>query len=201
MGGKEGLRPQFFLVGAVFQHGAGDAHAVISRRTSADLVQNEQGAVRRVFQNLRHLAHLHHKGGLSPRQIVRRSDAGENPVYHAQPCRPCRDKRADLRHETDEGNLPHIGGFARHIGAGDDGQRLVFAVHHRVVRDKKAVLQHPLHHGVPPVHNFNALGVVHLGHGVLVADGNIRQRRQNVDLRHGVGGLLNLVCAGSAGVL
>ena len=47
------------------------------------------------------------------------------------------DEAAHLGHEDDEGHLAHIGGFARHVGAGDDGAPGRPAVHMGVVGDKE----------------------------------------------------------------
>ena len=51
----------------------------------------------------------------------RGADAGENAVHDADAGGLGRDEGADLGHEHNEGHLPHIGGLARHVGAGDDG--------------------------------------------------------------------------------
>ena len=49
VGGKEGLGPQLFLVGAVLQHRTGDGHTVVGRGAPADLVQDEQAFAGGVF--------------------------------------------------------------------------------------------------------------------------------------------------------
>ena len=128
VGGKEGLGPQFFGVGGVFQHGAGNGHAVKGGGAASDLVQNQQTPGRGVGQNLRHLGHLHHKGGLAHGEVVGGADAGENAVHDADAGRLGGNKGADLGHEDDEGHLAHIGGLTRHIGAGDDGRAVGFPI-------------------------------------------------------------------------
>jgi len=81
--GEERLRAKLFGVGAEFEHRAGNAHAVEGRRAAADLVENEQGARRCLMQDLAHLGHLDHEGGLAAGQVVARADAREDAVDNA----------------------------------------------------------------------------------------------------------------------
>ena len=62
-----------------------------------------------------------------------------------------RNEAADLRHQTDQRHLTHIGGLARHVGAGDDGQQVAAAVHVGVIGDEHIPLEHPFHHRMPTV--------------------------------------------------
>ena len=161
VGGKEGLGPQFFGVGAVLQHRPGDGHAVIGGGAPADLVQNEQGVAGGVLEQLSHLAHLHHKGGLSGGQVVRGPDASKYPVHHADVGGAGGDIAAHLGHEHNEGHLAHVGGFACHVGAGDDGQMVLGFVHVGVVGHKEGVFQGMLHHRVAALLDVNDPALIH----------------------------------------
>ena len=192
VGGKEGLGPQAAAVGAVLQHRPGDGHAVIGGGPPSDLIQDEQGAAAGVFQQLGHLAHLHHKGGLSGGQVVAGPDAGEHPVHHPDVGGAGGDEGAHLGHEDDEGHLAHIGGLARHIGAGDDGAQVVPVVHVGVVGDKHGVFQHLLHHRVPPLRDAQDRGAVHQRHTVLVGRRHHGKGGEHIHLGHRRRGGLDL---------
>ena len=79
-------------------------------------------------QDLGHLVHLHHEGGLAGGQVVGGADAGEDPVHHADDGALGGHEGAHLGHEDDEGGLAHVGGLAGHVGAGDDGHPVVGVV-------------------------------------------------------------------------
>ena len=101
-------------------------------------------------------------------------------------------KGAHLGHEDHKGHLAHVGGLARHVGAGDDGRPVVLAVHVGVVGDKEAVLQHLLHHRVAALGDLQFVRVVHQGHAVVVLRRHQGEGRQHVGLGHGPGDLLDL---------
>ena len=191
MGGKQGLGAQQLLVGTVFQHRPGDGHTVERGRTPPDFVQNQQRVLCGVVQDVRHLRHLHHKGGLSGAQVVRRADAGEDTVHHADVGKLRRDKAPHLCHQHDQRHLAHVGGFARHVGAGDDSHPALLLPHERVVGDEQAVLQHPLHHRMPALFDLNDPGFIHIGAAVVVPHRHGGKGRQGVGLRHGGGGFLD----------
>ena len=192
MGGKEGFGPQPSLIRAVLQHRPGDGHAVVGGGAPSDLVQDEQGAGGGVFQHLGHLRHLHHKGGLARAQVVGRPDAGEHPVHHPDPGGPGRDKGAHLRHEHNQGHLAHIGGFARHVGACDDGQAVRAPIHIGVVGDKQRVLQHPLHHRMAALPDVDGAAAVHRRADVAVRHRRRREGGQHVQAGHPPGHVLHL---------
>ena len=149
-----------------------------------------------MFQNIRDLAHLHHKGGLSAREIVRRAHAGKHAVGHANMGGCRRHERADLRHDGDQRHLTHIGGFARHIRAGDDGDAVFAAVEDGVIRDEQAVRQHLFHDRMAAVPDLDAVGEVHHRAGVIVVTGHIRQRAQHVQHRDCLRGFLHAMNLG-----
>ena len=125
MGGKQCLGAKLFGACHIFQNSSGDSHAVVCRSTSADLVQNQKTPGSGVLENGCHLGHLHHKSGLTGGQVITGADSGKHPIHKTDPGAAGGDKRAHLRHENDQRNLPHIGGFTCHVGTGDDTYLIV----------------------------------------------------------------------------
>ena len=191
MGSEQRLGAQGLFVGAVFQYRPGNGHTVECGRAPADLVQNQQGVLRGVVQDVGDLRHLHHKSRLSGAEVIGRADAGEDAVHHADVGVFCRDKRPHLGHQHDQRHLAHVGGFPRHVGAGDDGHPALLLPHERVVGDEQAVFQHPLHHRVPSLVDLNDPGLVHVRAAVVVPHRHSSKGRQGVGLRHSCGGLLD----------
>ena len=194
VGGEQGLAAQ--PLGGVcdmLHHGAGNAHAVKGRGAAADLVQHHKTFGGGIFQDLRHLGHLHHKGGLACGKVVRCADAGENSVHHTHMAAGCRHKGADLRHQGDKGILTHIGGFTSHIGAGDDKAAVGGAVEGGIVWHEHTALEHLLHHRVTPLGDGQHIAVVHHGAAVVVFRSHLRQRSQHIQLGNGVGGALDTI--------
>ena len=70
VGCKQGARTDAALVRHILDHRTGNAHAVIGRGTTADLIENQQAVAGSVFEDVRHLTHLDHKGRLAACQIV-----------------------------------------------------------------------------------------------------------------------------------
>ena len=151
MGGEQRFRPQLSGVSHIFQHRPGNAHAVIGGGTPSDFIQHQQAIGGSVAQDIRHFGHLHHKGRLSRRQIVRGTDTGINPVHNADFRGRGRHKTADLRHEDNQGNLAHIGGFTRHIGAGNNGYSVLVHVQIHIIGHKGRAVQQGFHHRMTAV--------------------------------------------------
>ena len=193
---KQGARAHAALIRDIFDHRACNAHAVIGRSAAADLVQDQQAVSGRVLQNVRHLAHLHHEGGLPARQIVRRADAREHAVHHADVRGGRGHERADLRHDRDQRHLPHIGGLARHIRTGDDSDAVFAPVENGIVRDEQAVGQHFLHDRMTAVPDLDAVGEIHDRTGVVIVTGDIGERAQHIQRRDRLRGLLHAVYLG-----
>ena len=196
VGGKEGLGPQLLPVRAVLQHRPGNAHAVKGAGAPADLVQNQKAPAGGVLKDIRHLGHLHHKGGLPGPQVVACPDAGKDAVHHADAGRPRRDKGPHLGHEGDEGHLAHISGFPRHVGAGDDGHTVLPLPHIGVVGHEEGPGEHPLHHRMASVVDLDDAPLVHLRAAVVVFHRRRGQGAQRVQLRHGGGGALDALHPG-----
>ena len=79
-----------------------------------------------------------------PGQIVRRADAGEDAVDDADRRAVRGHEAADLRQGDDLRHLPHIGAFARHVGAGHDQHAVLVGVHQRIVGNERLVREHAL---------------------------------------------------------
>ena len=175
------------LVRHMLEHRAGDAHAVERRGAAPDLVKDQQAAARGVFQNIRNLGHLYHKGGLPGGHVVRRADAGEDRVYHTDFRRLRGYKAADLRHQHDQRDLAHIGGFTGHVRAGDDRDAVFLLIELHIVRHKGRAVEHLFHHGVAALFQNDFSAEVHLGALVAVRHRHRRERGENIELRHGGG--------------
>ena len=177
----------------MLHHGAGNAHAVKGGGAAADLVQHHKAFCGGVFQNFRHLGHLHHKGGLACGKVVRGADAGKNGIHHAHMAAGSRHKGANLRHQGDEGILTHIGRFTRHVGAGDDKTAVGGAVEGGIVGHEHTALEHLLHHRVTSLGDDQHIAVIHHGAAVVVFRSDLCQRRQHIQLGNGIGGALDTV--------
>ena len=95
------------------------------------------------------------------------------------------------------GILTHIGGFARHVGAGDDKAAVGGAVEGGIVGHEHAALEHLLHHGVTSLGDGQHIAVVHHGAAVVVFRSDLRQRRQYIQLGNGIGGALDTIQLGT----
>ena len=180
MGGKQGFCPQLFPVRCMFQNGPGNGHAVKGRGTPSDFIEYQQGAGGGVAENLRHLRHLHHKGGLARGQVIRRADTGEQPVHNANPGRFGRDKAAHLGHQDHQGHLTHIGGFTGHVGTSENGDIVAADAQGGVIGYKETALQHLLHHRMASVLDDDFTGQVHFGAAVVIVDGHMGQIGQYI---------------------
>ena len=103
------------LVVQVLDDAPRQAQPVERARAPANLIQDDQAAGRRVVQDVRRLAHLHHEGGLSARQIVACSDAREDAVHQVDPRLRRRDERASLRQQGEQRHLAYVSALARHV--------------------------------------------------------------------------------------
>ena len=201
VGGKQRLAAKpLGRVGDVLDHGAGNAHAVKCGRAAADLIQNDQTLCGGILQDLGHLGHLHHEGGLPSRQVIRCTDAGEDGVHNAHMAFFGRDEGADLRHQRNEGILTHVGRFTGHVRAGDDEAAVGGAVEGGIVWHEQAALEHLLDHRMTAFHNGQLVAVVHNGAAVVVLGRHLRQRRQHIQLGDGIGRPLDAVQLGADGL-
>ena len=168
----------------MLQHRPGNGHAIEGGGAPANFVQDEKAPGCGMLQNLGHLRHLHHKGGLTRGQVIAGANAGENPVHNANPGRFGRDEGAHLGQNHHKGHLPHIGGLSRHVGARDDGHLGARHAQLRIVGHKQAVLQHLLHHRVAalPDEDLGACG--HLRPAVAPLGSHSGQGAQHIHGSH-----------------
>jgi len=99
----------------ILDDGPRDCQAIISAGDAAYFVQDQQRAARCMVKDVCRLNHLNHERRLAARNFVRCADAREDSIHQTNTGRVGRDKRADLCHEDNGGDLPNPGGFARHV--------------------------------------------------------------------------------------
>ena len=74
-----------------------------------------------MVQDVGGFRHLDHEGRASAGKIVGGADAREDLVDRADLRARCAGtKRAAVRKQRDQRDLPHVSGFAAHVGAGDE---------------------------------------------------------------------------------
>ena len=168
MCGKQGARANP-APGGILNDGTGDAHTVKGGSAAPNLVVNNQTFARSAAQNGRHLGHFQHESGLPGCQVVGRAHAGKYPVCNPDVRGGCRNEGADLRHQHNQCDLPHIGGFTCHIGTCYQHETVVAGVQIGVVGNKVSVLDKLLHHGMPPVPDADAVILHNLGTDIPVA--------------------------------
>ena len=107
MRSKQGLCPDAVM--DIFHNCVSNAHTVKGAGTAAHLIKDNQTVFRSVFQNLRYLVHLHHKGALACRQVITGAYTRKNLIYRANARLTRRNKAADLRHQHQQRYLTHVG--------------------------------------------------------------------------------------------
>ncbi len=115
-------------------HGPGDRQPVIGAGAAPDFIQDHEAVRGRLRQDRRRLDHFDHEGRSATRQIVGGADPAEQPVDQTQPGSGGRHEAARLRQYRDQRVLAQKGGFAAHIGAGDEPQPRV--------RPQGAIIRH-----------------------------------------------------------
>ena len=119
--------------------------------------------------------------------FVLRADACKDAVHHPERGGLGRNERADLRHQHDERGLAQERGLAAHVRAGDDKDALA-GVKAQIVGDKRHVRECLLDDGMPPADDVQFVGIGNPGTHVALADGDLRQRYGDVNLREGARG-------------
>ncbi len=179
--GEERARAALRVIVQILDDGPGDSHAVVGAGPTPHLVQNKQAARRGVVEDVRRLHHLHHKGRLTRRQLVRSADAREDAVRHPDVRRVRRDETAHLRHQHDQRGLPQKDALARHVRPGDDVDALV-SVHRQVVGREGLALR-ALDHGMAPGLDPQDRRLIKRRADVAIAQRHLRQRRGHVQSR------------------
>ena len=101
--------------------GLGKGESVEGGRATPDFVDEYERLGRGVVQDVGGFGHFYHKGGAVACQIVGCADAGVDLVYGADGGGFGGDVAACVGKQGNERDLAHIGGFAAHVGAGEQG--------------------------------------------------------------------------------
>ncbi|QYU68541.1 MFS transporter [Leptolyngbya sp. 15MV] len=148
MGREDGPAADAVVQG--FQHGPGDGEPIPGGGAAADLVQHHQAARRGAVQDRGGLGHLDHEGGTAPGDVVAAADPAEQPVHETEAGRVRRHKQPGLGEHHDQRVLPQPGGFAGHVGAGEQAEaaagRQVAIIRHEGRAPGAA--QRGFHHGM-----------------------------------------------------
>src|SRR6266568_592659 len=113
--------------------GPGDGKAVERGRAAADFVEKDQARGSGVIEDGRDFTHLNEKRGTPAGEIVAGADAREDAVGDGQSGLASWNEGAHLSHEDDERGLAEIGGFAAHVGAGNQKKLLAARLEAKIV--------------------------------------------------------------------
>ena len=188
---KEGLG--LHCIAEILHHGPGDGQTVKGTGATADLIQDQQRPGGGIPENVGHLVHFHHKGGLPAGQVVGCAHSGENPVADGDVRLLRRYEGADGGHQGDERHLTHIGGFSRHIRTGNDGNPVFIVIQQGIVADEAVLLQKLLNHRMTAIPDDNAAFIVDFWTHILVVGGHPRKRYHAVENSNAVTALLHPV--------
>src|SRR6266853_6859498 len=122
MSGEKGACASVLL--QVFDDGPSDREAVEGGGAAADLVEQDEAGGSGVGEDAGDFAHFDQESGAAAGEIIAGADPGEDAIGERKFCLARRNKRTHLRHENDQRGLPEIGGFAAHVGAGDEEKLL-----------------------------------------------------------------------------
>ena len=190
MRSKERLRLN--LIMNIFHHRMRNAHAIKGARTAAHLVKDNQAVFRGVFQNLRHLVHLHHEGALACRQIIAGTHARKDFINRTNIRLTRGDKAAHLRHQHQQCHLTHICRLACHIRAGNYHHALICIIKVRIIRHEDFLLQQAFHHRMAAIGNLYLAPVVQLRTDIIIFISCQRQRIEHINAGNRARCLLNL---------
>ncbi len=149
------------------------------RRAAADFVEQHEALRRRVVQDVRRFAHLHHEGRSAAAEVVGGTDAREDTIDRADTRRTRRHEAAGVGEQHDERGLAHVRRFAAHVRAGDD-QHAPRRVETQVVRDERRavnVFDHQVSAGVDVEPGF----VAEVRRDELESSGAFGHRREHVE--------------------
>lgn len=180
----------------VLDHGPGDAESIVGAGAAADFVEDDEAAGGRVVENVGGFVHFHHEGGVAAGKFVAGSDAGEYAVDEADVTRFRRDPGTYLGHEGDQGDLPDVGRFSGHVGAGEEHDLVRGGVERGVVGNEgeasgEAEVLCPdglLDDGVASFNDFEGRAFVEFGAAVVPLAGDSGPTTENIEFREGFGG-------------
>src|SRR5204862_2592743 len=101
--------------GDITRHRPGERQAVEGAGAAADLIEQDETARGGVVEDVGRLGHLHHEGGAPAGKIVRRSDAGEDPIDGPAHCTLRGKVAAAVRKQYEEDGLAQVGRIIAHL--------------------------------------------------------------------------------------
>ena len=161
------------IIAEILTGSPGNRQTIIGAGAAPDLIQNDQTARPGVVENIGQLAHLHKEGGLPLCQIVRGADARKDAVTHP-------DMRLRAWHEA-----------ACHIRSCDQKQARVTIIQISVVGHKQTVTDHLLNDRMSALDDLQFHRSIHNRLHIAKLFTDLREGRQNIQLRDRRGGLLN----------
>ena len=182
VGGKHRAAAQ--IAGQVFAHGPGDGEAVERCRASANFIEQHEGAITGVVKDVGGFRHLHHEGGLTGRQIIHSTHAGEDSIGNANGGGAGGHPTADLRHQLDEADLAQVAALATGVGAGEHHQVGAITELH-IIGDEGGLHQPLLHHGVTAGLQLQDAAVGDGGSAVAPCGSDIGQARERIQRSDG----------------
>jgi len=194
--GEEGARAFVRVAVEVLDYRPRNREAVVGGGAAADLVEDDEGAVGGVVEDVGGLVHLDHEGGVATGEVVAGADAGEDAVHEADAAAFGGGPAADLGEEGDERDLADVGGLAGHVGAGDEGDLGVGGGEGGVVGDEGlgaagggGGAEHLLDDGVAAFGDFEEVAFVEFGLAVVPLAGEDGPAGEDIEFGKGVGGL------------
>src|SRR3989442_12544783 len=166
--------------------GPGDGKAVERGRAAADFVEKDQARGSGVIEDGRDFTHLNEKRGTPASEIVAGADAREDAVGDGQSGLASGNEGAHLSHEDDERGLAEIGGFAAHVGAGNQKKLLSARLEAKIVGNKALafLMQKLFDDGVAPANDEEFAGGVEFGPRIAAIGGQLCKSTQDVELRY-----------------
>ena len=131
MGGEKRAATQSIV--QMFGHTPGNGESIESGGATANLIKDDQTAIGGIIENGSGLVHFHHEGGLPLGKIIAGPDTGEDAIDEADFRLRGGQITADLCHENEQGRLPDVGAFARHVGAGENDETVALRFEQGVV--------------------------------------------------------------------
>ena len=175
----------------MLDHCPGNSQAVKGTGAPADLIQDQQTFGSGITEDIGYLCHLYHKGTLAAGQVIGGPYPGKDPVHYADICLAGRHKRTDLGHKDDQGRLAHIGGFSRHIGAGDHRDTVLPVVQISIIGNEHIIGDHLLYHRMTAVFDIYDPSGIDLWPHILISGSHQGHGQISVQFCDGSGSFLN----------
>ena len=194
VGGEQGQSPQAM---DELSHSPCNADAVVCAGSAAYLVQHDEALRSGVVENVGRLVHLQHERGLTPAEVIGGPDAGEDAIHQAKLGPVGRHEGTHLGHQCDEGHLAHHGGFAGHIGPGEQHDLRFVPIQHQVVGHELLLEVDPFDHRMPAGTDGDAPRAIFFSQQrprIAIFSCGVGQGRHHVDGGDLAGGGLHAAC-------